>query len=148
MNRKQLKKFGSVISFVCIGVSGLTLAAGCTSNRYDGYNGSSEREPYQSGSPVNAASDTEYPSDTTSTMNGAAAQAEGSENDREITAAVRRAIVNDDSISTQGQNVTIVTRAGVVKLSGAVKSPMEKAKIETYARQIAGASVDNRLFVQ
>jgi hyperosmotically inducible protein len=68
--------------------------------------------------------------------------------DLEITQAVRKAVVADDSLSTNAQNVKIVTTGGVVTLRGPVKNDTEKASIATKAKSVAGVSrVDNQLEV-
>lgn len=70
----------------------------------------------------------------------------GSAADREITAKIRQAIVKDDELSIQAQNVKIITIDGAVTLRGPVKSASEKAAIAAKAQQIAGAKrVDNQL---
>src|SRR5262245_12117980 len=72
-----------------------------------------------------------------------------SEADREISANVRKAIVNDDSMSVNAQNVKVITSQGTVTLRGPVKSLNEKQAIETKARQVAGVSnVVNQLEVE
>ena len=58
--------------------------------------------------------------------------------DREITQKIRRAIVNDKSLSTYAHNVKIITVDGMVTLKGPVKSEEEKRAIEEKATQIAG----------
>jgi hyperosmotically inducible protein len=58
--------------------------------------------------------------------------------DREITQKIRRAIVNDKSLSTNAHNVKIITVDGVVPLKGPVASEDEKGIIEEKAAQIAG----------
>jgi osmotically-inducible protein OsmY len=58
--------------------------------------------------------------------------------DREITQKIRRAIVNDKSLSTYAHNVKIITVGGMVTLKGPVKSEEEKRAIEEKATQIAG----------
>jgi len=69
--------------------------------------------------------------------------------DREITANIRRAVVADDSLSTNAHNVKIITSNGRVTLRGPVKSAQEKAAIEAKAKQVAGVtSVDNQLEVE
>lgn len=71
-----------------------------------------------------------------------------SEGDRKITASIREMVVADDSLSTNGQNVKIITIAGVVTLRGPVASPAEKSSIETKAKSVAGVtSVKNQLDV-
>lgn len=58
--------------------------------------------------------------------------------DREITQKIRRALVNDKSLSTYAHNVKIITVGGMVTLKGPVKSEEEKRAIEEKAAQIAG----------
>jgi hyperosmotically inducible protein len=68
------------------------------------------------------------------------------EADRTITQSLRKAITDDDSISTNGKNVKVVTIDGTVTLRGPVKSEKEKADIGAKAKQIAGVKkVDNQL---
>src|SRR5919109_1318972 len=68
--------------------------------------------------------------------------------DREISANIRRAVVADDSLSSNAHNVKIITSNGVVTLRGPVKSAQEKAAIEAKAKQVAGVkAVNNRLEV-
>ena len=69
-----------------------------------------------------------------------------SEADRTITQDVRQAVTADDSISTNGKNVKIITVDGTVTLRGPVKSEQEKTNIAAKAQQIAGVKkVDNQL---
>jgi hyperosmotically inducible periplasmic protein len=69
-----------------------------------------------------------------------------SEADRTITQNIRQAITADDSLSTNGKNVKIITTDGTVTLRGPVKSEKEKAEIEAKAKQVAGVKkVDNQL---
>ena len=68
--------------------------------------------------------------------------------DREITATIRRAVVEDDSLSLNAHNVKIVTRDGGVTLRGPVDSKTERAKIAKLAEQTVGVKrVDNQLEV-
>ena len=68
------------------------------------------------------------------------------EADRALTQKIRQAITSDDALSTNGQNVKIITRDGKVTLRGLVKSAKEKADIAAKATQIAGVKqVDNQL---
>ncbi|HYQ97001.1 MAG TPA: BON domain-containing protein, partial [Candidatus Nitrosocosmicus sp.] len=59
-----------------------------------------------------------------------------SEADRTITQNVRQAVVADDSVSTNGKNVKIITVDGTVTLRGPVKSEKEKTNIGARAQQI------------
>ena len=68
------------------------------------------------------------------------------EADRTISQNIRQAVVADDSVSTNGKNVKIITADGVVTLRGPVKSENEKTNIGAKAQQVAGVkSVDNQL---
>lgn len=60
--------------------------------------------------------------------------------DRELARQIRRAIVQDKSLSTYAHNVKIVAQGGTVTLKGPVKSEEEKAAVEQKAAQVAGAS--------
>jgi osmotically-inducible protein OsmY len=69
--------------------------------------------------------------------------------DIEITAAVRRAVVDDSTMSTNAKNIKIVTAKGAVTLRGVVDSQAEKDAIESKAKGVAGVvSVDNQLEVK
>lgn len=69
--------------------------------------------------------------------------------DRETLAAVRRAVVQDKSLSTTAHNVKIMATGGVVTLRGPVKSEEEKAKVESLAKQVPGVtSVENHLDIK
>ena len=66
--------------------------------------------------------------------------------DVQITQAIRQAVVDDKSLSTNAHNVKIITINGIVTLRGPVDSPAEKARIAAKAQQVAGvARVDNQL---
>jgi osmotically-inducible protein OsmY len=70
----------------------------------------------------------------------------GSAADRELTANIRKAIVDDDNLSTYAHNVKIITRDGAVTLRGPVKSAEEKQAVAAKAQQVAGVKrVDNQL---
>jgi len=71
------------------------------------------------------------------------------EADREISANVRKAVVADDSLSINAQNIKIVTSNGNVTLRGPVKTEREKEGIEAKAKQVAGVhGVNNLLEVE
>jgi len=64
-----------------------------------------------------------------------------------ITADIRKQVV-DTKMSTDAQNVKIITQDGRVTLRGPVKSPDEKIRIESIARNVAGdTQVDSQLEV-
>jgi hypothetical protein len=66
--------------------------------------------------------------------------------DLNLTQEIRKAIMADDSLSTNAKNVKIITANGIVTLRGPVNTPQEKATIEAKAQSIAGANkVDSQL---
>ncbi len=74
---------------------------------------------------------------------------QGGGNDRDITAAIRRAVVADKALSFTAKNVKIITVGGKVTLRGPVKSDEEKSSIEQKAKAAPGVSdVDNQLEVK
>jgi len=69
--------------------------------------------------------------------------------DVKTAAAVRRAIVDDRSLSTMAHNVKLVAMGGVVTLRGPVASDAEKARVEKIAAGVAGVvRVDNALDIK
>jgi hyperosmotically inducible protein len=71
------------------------------------------------------------------------------QNDRTITAQVRKAIIADKDLSTYGHNVKIITVNGAVTLKGPVKSDDEKQKIASDAGSVIGADkITNQLTVK
>ena len=58
--------------------------------------------------------------------------------DRELTQHVRRAIMEDKSLSTYAHNVKIISQNGVVTLKGPVRSDDERRAIEAKANEVAG----------
>ena len=86
---------------------------------------------------------------TADATNGPTASDQGnSQADIETTAKIRRAIVEDDALSTMAHNVTIVTRDGKVTLRGDVRSMEEKMAVAAKAEATAGVAVDNQLTVK
>jgi hyperosmotically inducible protein len=75
-------------------------------------------------------------------------QSEASEHIK-ITAEIRRAVMNDSSLSSNAKNSKIITdRTGMVTLRGVVNSQAEKNAIASHARAVAGeANVVNQLVV-
>jgi osmotically-inducible protein OsmY len=72
-----------------------------------------------------------------------------SKDDVNTTAAIRRAVVKDNSLSATAKNVKIITANGTVTLRGPVKTDAEKAKIAKLAQSAAGnAKIDNQLEVK
>ena len=69
--------------------------------------------------------------------------------DIKITAAIRKAVVGDKSLSMTAKNVKIITANDTVTLRGPVKTAEEKEKIEQLAQSAAGnAKIDNQLEVK
>ena len=69
--------------------------------------------------------------------------------DIKITAAIRRAVVGDKSLSITAKNVKIITVNGVVTLRGPVNNPQERATIVKLAQSAGGkAKINNQLEVK
>jgi hyperosmotically inducible periplasmic protein len=98
--------------------------------------------------PANTDADNTARNAEINTTETATAQGENAA-DREITAAIRKSVVDDSALSLNAHNVKIITAGGVVTLRGPVKSDSEKQTIESKAKQVAGVSrVDNLLEVE
>lgn len=65
-------------------------------------------------------------------------QQKNNKSDLETTRRIRKAIVDDKSLSTYAHNVKIVTEDGQVTLTGPVNSPQEQAAVAGKAVQVAG----------
>jgi len=66
--------------------------------------------------------------------------------DRAITAAIRREIVNNESLSFNAHNIKIITRDGRVTLRGPVENAAEKIKLQVIAEKLKGVKhIDNQL---
>ena len=69
--------------------------------------------------------------------------------DIKLSAAIRKAVVGDKSLSATAKNVKIITANDVVTLRGPVNTAEEKTKIEQLAQSAAGnAKIDNQLEVK
>jgi osmotically-inducible protein OsmY len=70
--------------------------------------------------------------------------------DVQITADIRRSIMDDKSLSTYAHNVKIITRNGAVTLRGPVHSDEEKQTILSKAAEVVGGQdkVTDRLTVK
>ena len=67
----------------------------------------------------------------------------------QTTAAIRRAVMDDDSLSMEAKNVKIITAGDTVTLRGPVKNVDEKTKIEQLAQSAASnAKIDNQLEIK
>ena len=72
-----------------------------------------------------------------------------SKQDIKTSAAIRRAVVSDKSLSATAKNIKIITENDTVTLRGPVNTAEEKSKIEQLAQSAAGnAKIDNQLEVK
>ena len=72
-----------------------------------------------------------------------------SEQDRDITAQIRQAVVKRDDLSVNAKNAKIITQGGVVTLRGPVASAAEKATIDQLASNARGVKrVQNQLEIE
>lgn len=63
-----------------------------------------------------------------------------------ITTEIRKAVVADDNLSVNAQNIKIITVNGVVTLRGPVKNAAEKETIAAKAQKVVGVTrVDNQI---
>lgn len=65
-------------------------------------------------------------------------QAKDNRSDREIMRNIRRALVDDKSLSTYAHNIKIIAQNGKVTLKGPVRSEEEKNTVEQKAAGVAG----------
>ncbi|MDP9036896.1 MAG: BON domain-containing protein [Myxococcota bacterium] len=73
----------------------------------------------------------------------------GKDGERQVTAAIRRALVADKSLSFTAKNVKVITIGSKVTLRGTVKTDQERATIEGTARQTPGVTeVDDQIDVK
>ena len=78
-----------------------------------------------------------------------AGQQSNSTSEVELTRRIRRAVVQDHSLSMLAHNVKIISTNGAVMVRGPVKTEEEKTAIANKAQAIAGAGkVDNQLEVK
>src|ERR1700676_887810 len=66
-------------------------------------------------------------------------QGKNNPSDREIMQKIRKAVMDDKSLSTYAHNVKIIAQDGKVTLKGPVRSEEEKQTIEKLATDVAGA---------
>ncbi len=65
--------------------------------------------------------------------------------DVELTASIRKMVVEDESISGLGKNVKIISADGNVVLRGPVENAAEKAKIVEHAKMAGAKNVTDQL---
>lgn len=68
-------------------------------------------------------------------------------NDIEITRQIRKALMADDTLSTLGKNIKIITINGTATLRGPVETADERSNIFNKANAVANGKVDNQLEV-
>ena len=59
--------------------------------------------------------------------------------DRDLTQKIRRALMQDKTLSSYAHNVKVVAQGGQVTLKGPVRSTKEKQSVEAKAVEVAGA---------
>ena len=59
--------------------------------------------------------------------------------DRQVTAQIRKALMQDSALSTNAHNIKIITQDGKVTLKGPVRTADDKANIVAKAVAVAGA---------
>src|SRR4029077_18639956 len=64
--------------------------------------------------------------------------------DQKITQTIRRAIVQDKTLSSYARNVSVITQSGQVTLKGPVRSDDEKRSVEAKAVAAAGEGHGNK----
>ena len=102
-----------------------------------------------------APADTQTPADNTKVNERdrapdavTADQQKENSSDRDITQKIRRALVDDKTLSTYAHNVKVVAQDGRVTLKGPVRTADEKKAVEAKATQVAGAGrVTNQLTI-
>ena len=68
--------------------------------------------------------------------------------DRQLTQKIRRALMQDKTLSSYAHNVKVVSQGGQVTLKGPVRSEDEKRSVEAKAVEVAGAGhVTNEITV-
>ena len=68
--------------------------------------------------------------------------------DRDLTQRIRRALMQDKTLSTYAHNVKVVAQGGQVTLKGPVRTEDEKRTVEAKATEVAGAGhVTNQMSV-
>ena len=68
--------------------------------------------------------------------------------DIKMTAAIRKMVVNDDSLSMTAKNVKIITIEGAVTLRGPVETRGEKTAIESHAKHAGAKQITNELEIK
>lgn len=76
-------------------------------------------------------------------------QQKDNQSDRELSRQIRKAIIQDKSLSTYAHNIKIISQNGAITLKGPVRSEDEKQAVEAKAAEVAGAkNINNQLEVK
>ena len=76
-------------------------------------------------------------------------QGKNNASDRETARKIRKALMDDKSLSSYAHNVKVIAQGGHVTLKGPVHSDDEKTAIESKAKEVAGAeNVTSELMVK
>lgn len=89
--------------------------------------------------PPKAADNTKANQRDRSSAESTSDQAKNNPSDREIMQKIRKAVMDDKSLSTYAHNVKIISQNGKVTLKGPVRSEEEKQSIKKIATDVAGA---------
>lgn len=65
-------------------------------------------------------------------------QQKSNKSDREVTRAIRRALVKDKTLSSYAHNIKVISENGVVTLKGPVRTQEEKQLVEAKAAEVVG----------
>ena len=75
-------------------------------------------------------------------------QQEDNAADRNLTQQIRKALMQDKSLSSYAHNVKVIAQGGQVTLKGPVRSEEEKKSVESKAIEVAGAGrVTNQMSI-
>jgi hyperosmotically inducible protein len=101
-----------------------------------------------SSSPPTASPDNTKNNRQSSNQAHSADKQPNNQRDVDLVASIRRSVLADKNLSTDGHNVKIVSADGAVTLSGVVRSDAEKTEIGKKAASVAGGDrVANNLKV-
>ena len=127
---------------------GLTLVLGSPAWASDQPAGTTKPASVQ-GAATSRADNTEMNERDKSGATNTAQKQTNREGDRKLLAAVRRAVVDEKTLSISAHNVKIVVLNGTITLRGPVNNESEKKKVEELAKQVAGVtSVVNQLDIK
>lgn len=122
--------------FCCLA---LALACACSKNN----------DTYASNSTPPASSTSKSAPASTMPAHPNATDTSNDKSDIDLQARVRKAIVDDTTLSTAAKNAVIVVKNAAVTLRGTVPTADEKTRITTLATNVAGVTnVDNQIEVK